>query len=91
MDLIEDPDFVLGSIRDNSLYHRGDALIHRGQRVVIREVRETTLRVEDEEGFAYVIPIPDPGYTAEVDGEGWVTSIENREGDPAFNGAFDKW
>lgn len=32
-----------------------------------------------------------PGLVVTTDGEGFVTSIENREGDPAFNGAFDKW
>ena len=35
---------------------------------------------------------PDPSWTE--DDEGWVRaplSYENREGNPAFNGAFDKW
>lgn len=35
---------------------------------------------------------PDPAWFEDEDG--WVMaplSYENREGDPAFNGAFDKW
>ncbi len=78
---------------------RGDPVLYRGERYLVKDVISPTWPIiEDDDGFAFAV---DPaeltpiGYTAVVDSDGWVRSIEdsveNREGDPAFNGALDRW
>lgn len=87
--------------------HRGDRVLFRGEIHIVKRVDDADpvgrVVIEDDEGFAFSVRVNEvtrPGYTATVDSDGWVRDIEdeepedsvdNREGDPAFNGAFNAW
>jgi hypothetical protein len=64
--------------------HRGDPVLYQGERMIVKVVPgDGRVVVEDDAGFAIVAPVDKVqpvGYTATVDSDGWVRSLEEIEG-----------
>jgi hypothetical protein len=60
----------------------GDPVMYRGERMLVKRVGETIVIVEDDEGASIAVDqdkVQPIGYTAIVDSDGWVRSLEDTD------------